>query len=367
MFFNRHLQLAIFWALSLIALSWFVPIVIFISAPFGNVSVFVSQLAFNSLFFYIVGTLAAFFSSRKKFRRAETSRLGMWGKPLLVFGLIFLLINIYVYAQLGNVPLLDHKLRDQMRGLYGFTWSLMFVYISFALVVRKKVAKFSKFIIYLNISFMILSGLKLVILLVIVSLFVTFLSSRNLEYSSKVITARSLSRYGVLVFILFAISFSLRARTVYTLESILTLFYLYIAPNFTNASNFISSYSDDFISPGAGVFSAVFSLFSPSALSRVSSQYLEHETWNVWSVLVELYVANGASEIYLTFFLLGLATTMAFYYFFRSNSAASQTFLIQIIMTHLFLHNQYYLASISSLTVFVLSFLACHNYRLDKS
>lgn len=362
---NSHARAAIILSIILLIVSWVMPLLIAIYFPFGEISQEVKLLGAASVVFYISGLLTAVLLVRERFVSVPQRKYRILASRVVVAsGMVALIINVYVYANLGGLPLFNHLLRPEMRELYGGFWAFNYCFLAFGLIVRKDVGRFERFLIDACALFLVLSGMKLILLLLAVSLFVSNASLVANAYKDSIFQSKKILSYSLLITAMFLMSFWARAGSVFNLTYFIDLIYFYIAPSFVNLSNAIESHNTGFNFPFSGVLSAPLSLVGIEVLGGVERGFIEYSTWNVWTALLHLYAAFGRFEVFLAFSLLGYFTYFSFYKLVRSRSWSSQVVFVQLFMTHVFLHNQYYLSSLSAFVLFVFGVAFSSRFRV---
>ena len=344
-------------------ITWIGPIYLARTTPFGKISPVVFDLSAISVYAYILGVTSSVLFSRMTYRNTVNHPKHKLNTIFAIGGCLMILIHIYVYYNLQGLPLTNHQLRTEMRSLYGPAWSIIYIYVTIATTFKDRLKPLSKIVLTINWLFLVASGLKLVVLAMITAYTLNTISSTNITYYGKLIRGRKILTVSIITFLLVAASLSIRSKTIYDLSAIFSILYLYIAPNFVNFSNYISAFPAPQLFFGSAIFSG-FLPFELTPLSVINEEYLQYKTWNVWSVLFELYVSSGIIEICVYFFLLGYLMYFSLYYLHRTRSASAQIVTSQLFLTHIMLHNQNYLASTSALLLTVIGlFLTLGKYR----
>ncbi|WP_298624448.1 hypothetical protein [uncultured Zoogloea sp.] len=340
---------------ALIFVFWTLPCLIYMAVPFGQTPDSHMKLVIlvTNALLYIP---CAYWIFLRKGKKATGCRLKYnININYIVFSqIVILFINLYIIqATSFSLGIVDDSVRLTIYETAGYLWSLLVALYSVSYAVAgayvklpgNKLGRIAKLMLVLNCVTFITYGMKSAVVQVALSYlaggFVVRVPTINLQVATKLLSA--------ILFILigFWIVNSMRQQEAIDLLGFVELIYLYIAPNFTNYSN-ISSLNFDYEYFLGGVLGGLYKLFIPgyyAPLSLVSNDYLEYQTWNVWSYLTTFYVSGGMTEIVFGTFAIGVYTTYSIFLVYVKPSVTAAVNFSQMLLLLLFLHNQYYFSS----------------------
>lgn len=335
----------------LVFIFWTIPCIIFYIAPFGaNPSAaLIDIIAWTNLAMY--APCIAWFLIPKSKCRSKTNRPVNSQTNVIIQALI-LTLNLAILQSVGfTLGIQDDSIRTTIYDNAGVFWSLLVALYSISFVLLGmdvgggRLNKNVKNLSILNSIIFFSYGMKAGIVQIILSFMAGWLATK--ESASKAKLMRNLLAITSVILLGFWAINSLRAKELIPLSDFVNLIYLYIAPNFQNFSNILDvSFKYEYFL--GGVFGGIYKLIIPGyydPLSLLSIDYLEHQTWNVWSYLSTFYVSGQLFEVYFGSLMIGIYVTGSLVWYRNHGSLLSAVNISQVYLLLLFLHNQYYYSS----------------------